>query len=54
MFDAMEGVLWKWTNYWSGKLYFCVRFATRENTVVKFCKGYVLVSFRMADEMVYS
>jgi hypothetical protein len=22
MVDVMEGVLWKWTNYWSGKLHF--------------------------------
>jgi hypothetical protein len=51
----MEGVLWKWTNYWNGKRYLCVRFATLvKNIVVKFYKGYVHVSFRMADEMVYS
>jgi len=24
MFDVMEGVLWKWTNYWNGKSYFCL------------------------------
>jgi hypothetical protein len=51
----MEGVLWKWTNYWSGKLNVCVRFATRLKTMrVIVQKGYVPVFFRMADEMVYS
>jgi pleckstrin family protein A (phosphoinositide binding specific) protein 8 len=35
----MEGVLFKWTNYWSGKLCVCVNFAKRvKNIMVQFLK----------------